>query len=920
VSGKKWKEALAAFNEGDRQVLTEAFMEAYGDRDWLPNSCDAKAAALLHLELTSRVATQEIGYSSGDEVSALESVHALFERTRVICRENTDARVFETIAWFVLNHYVRPFTSRWHRRRVAGRLAALDETDDFRLQLEALRGVLRDVDRILSLLRGEEAVGEMPRQEATAINQEMGAPLPWGLDKGDPNDLEGVGGLSAVQMAPKERETIEQRRKQYGLNPAAERATGLALSGGGIRSATFALGALTVLANRGLLNQFDYLSTVSGGGYLGAFLVNFLAAGEGAASAGANNAPGGDRDASGRGPDTPVSIGLKSGDKPFEAAHRDSAATGHIRQSSRYLAAGPPIEKWSVALAQASGLLINLLALSAILCLGPASFILVQRTISFLGLWPSWEIAPAAILWLSVLLLVIVGIAPLVWLRRRNGVQIADTAIAVAASSIVLVLIAIGWHHAALGLALLVGNDWARLLAVLLAPLGLLIAGVGLERLLPRSGAAGRWMARSAAPLFVAVATLSFTNLLRTYPQYAPWIAAAAVAVAAYYFLFLNLNVTGLHRHYKSKLSEAFLVVDAGPGAVKREDERTLSSLTEAHLGPYPIFNAALNVPSSQRPAMRGRLTDFFSFTPHHCGSPISGYYNTPLWEELDPDLNIATAMAISGAAISPQMGLQNRAQLSFWLSLLNVRLGYWLRNPGVRRPKLSMRPGLWYLLLELSGRMNEKSAFLNLSDGGHIENLGVYQLLRRRCKFVVVVDGEQDQNMTFHAIANLQRLAAIDLGVQIEINLDELRRDRDGLSRSHFQFCRIRYPGGHFGYLVYLKLSLTGNEGEFLRRFRLDEPDFPHHPTADQNFTEARFEAYRSLGQHVGEKLFLKSIVGEVADEPRVDIESWFASLGRSFLEPVGTIPTGTEPASTASSSIEVEEVNDQGASTPSS
>ena len=182
---------------------------------------------------------------------------------------------------------------------------------------------------------------------------------------------------------------------------------------------------------------------------------------------------------------------------------------------------------------------------------------------------------------------------------------------------------------------------------------------------------------------------------------------------------------------------------------------------------------------------------------------------------------------------------------------------------------------------------MDERTAFLNLSDGGHIENLGVYELLRRRCKFVVVVDGEQDQDMTFHAMANLQRLASIDLGVRIEINLDELRRDRDGLSRSHFQFCRIRYRDGQFGYMLYLKLSLTGNEGEFLRRFRLDEPAFPHHPTADQNFSEARFEAYRSLGQHVGEKLFLQSIVGALPMEQDVDIERWFAAMGRSLLEP---------------------------------
>lgn len=144
-----WKDALGALDVGVTPVLTDAFLEAYGGIAWDLNKADVRAASLLHFELTSRVATQEIGYSSGDEVSALGSLHALFERTRAICRENAEGRIFETIAWFVLNHHVRPFTSHWHRRSRAGRLAALDETDDFRLQLTVLQEVLRGLDRML---------------------------------------------------------------------------------------------------------------------------------------------------------------------------------------------------------------------------------------------------------------------------------------------------------------------------------------------------------------------------------------------------------------------------------------------------------------------------------------------------------------------------------------------------------------------------------------------------------------------------------------------------------------------------------------------------------------------------------------------------------------------------------------------------
>ncbi|MDO1722006.1 hypothetical protein Q2317_25775, partial [Escherichia coli] len=178
----------------------------------------------------------------------------------------------------------------------------------------------------------------------------------------------------------------------------------------------------------------------------------------------------------------------------------------------------------------------------------------------------------------------------------------------------------------------------------------------------------------------------------------------------------------------------------------------------------------------------------------------------------------------------------------------------------------------------------------LNVTDGGHIENLGVYELLRRRCKYIVAIDGEHDPSMTFHALTTLQRLAAIDLSVSIEINLDDLRLRQDGLSRTHFQMCRIKYPkmGNQpegTGYLIYVKLSLTGNEGEFIKRYRQDEPEFPHHSTANQFFTEAQFEAYRSLGEHVGDKLFTQAIIGAVVGENSLSVDEWFKRAGASML-----------------------------------
>ena len=193
---------------------------------------------------------------------------------------------------------------------------------------------------------------------------------------------------------------------------------------------------------------------------------------------------------------------------------------------------------------------------------------------------------------------------------------------------------------------------------------------------------------------------------------------------------------------------------------------------------------------------MQGRLTDFFLFSRAFCGSPLTGYQPTTEWEKKDGHLDLGTAMAISGAAAAPQMGLGTRRRLTFWLALLNVRLGYWVRNPAKHAWLYGSTPGLWFLLKEMLGSMDERAPWLYVSDGGHIENLGVYELLRRRCKYIVAIDGEQDQRMTFGALTTFQRLAAIDLGVKIHINLDDLRLNEQGLSRSHFRFARIQYPG----------------------------------------------------------------------------------------------------------------------------
>jgi hypothetical protein len=875
-----WRDKLSPLRVLDQPLFDQAFLDAWGDEPWQPNDADRKAANELHVQLISRITTQRLEYTDGVELAALDSVHHLFDKLRDLTSRNLGCRHVDTIAWHVINTRVRSFTSKWHRLGERGALAALDGTDAFRAELTVVQESLSHLDDLMVEIRdgrpapapAHAAVTEHERRIANA----MAEPLPWGIDE----RLGGIGADAARQINAAERSAIQARRAHYGLDVDKPHAVGLAVSGGGIRSATFALGVLVALARRNLLHQFDYLSTVSGGGYLGSFLTTYLNSAQQTAA----GAP---------------AIGLRHDELPFRRTDGEAAALRHIRHFSKYLATGSSWERAKMTTAQIYGLVINVLGVAYLgACVALLEFLL--RDV--------WHVDRA---WKGIALLALIGLAgasvaiPIGLRFRRGAWDRADRWLAIPA---LLLLVLVAWkllggfhalYHAGIGVRVFGGLSLSALEVIAAALVPLFAAAIigfftGLPLIVRLTLGV---VAAVAAPVFIVGADLAAYEWVAAL---GPWqralaLAAAIVLATAFFFLILNINITSPHRHYRKKLGEAYLIQ---PAADPRPDEPfdsnvglLLSRATAQARSPYHLINCALNVPGSRNPAMQGRLTDFFTFSQAFCGSPLVGYAATTEWESADPHLDVGTAMAISGGAAAPQMGLGTRRQLTFWLALLNIRLSYWVRDPR-RASAVFATPTLWHFFAEMFGQARENGRFLNVSDGGHIENLGVYELLRRRCKFIVAIDGEQDQKMTFAGLATLQRLAYIDLGVRIDIDLDDLRLTAQGMSRSHFSFCRIAYPRHTrddkpvYGYLLYAKLSLTGNEGEFLRRYRLDEPSFPHHSTADQFFTEAQFEAYRSLGEHVGDKLFLPAIIGGSAQAPGFDVETWFTAVGKSMLD----------------------------------
>lgn len=845
---------LGTLNSGS-DVFGPKFMSIYGSRRWTPTEADRGAAHEMHVQLVSRIATQRLGYGDGVVARALKSLVELFDHARKINTAYPDGSLFETTVWHVLNDRLRPFTAKWHARAEANLLDALDASDEFRAELDDLRIDLTALDKALCLIRNVDGYVPGPGDDDAPPIPDPSEILarwrPMGMDL----DREGQGMMARFAQA--EREAVGSRRAYYDEASDPDWAAGIALSGGGIRSASFSIGVLTSLAKRNVLPRFDYLSTVSGGGYAGAFLTQMLG---GSAS---ND-----------------DYSLRSNDLPFRRKEGESDILRRLRQNASYLTAGV-VERANLALGYAAGIFVNLIALSVLAAL--VGYLDHVAWANFTTEFDTWIVGVCGIV------LALAALGRPIASEWRNLAAFGQLTSGLAAVVLMLQLLRAGSH--------MLHDAWRPLSASpSTAPgfdMGGLIGGsVGAVVLISLIAGVFGFRGKARPPaltllvvvLFAVLENLAF-DLSRVLGSGGFLLIPLIATIALAYLLLLlrDVDATSLHGYYRRKLQAAFLLE---PG------DQTPKPLHMSEIDPrkslFPIVNCAVNLPGSRSPSMRGRNADVFAITPVATGASVLGYQCTKEWERTNARLDIADAMALSGSAVSPQSGTTTTRYASFWLTLLNLRLGAWLQRPD--KTKNSSRPGIAYLVREAIATADESLPFVHISDGGHIENLGVYELLKRRCRYIVAIDGENDPKMTFHGLTNLQRLAYIDFGIVLELDLDDLRIGATGYSRSHFRFCRIIYPKGNddaeaeIGYLAYVKLSLTGNEGEFLRRVRLDEPEFPHHSTADQFFSETRFEAYRALGEHVGEKMFLPAIVGQIGID--VAIDDWFDKLNASFLD----------------------------------
>jgi hypothetical protein len=852
-SSVRWKVKIDEMCGGDSVRSSSLIPPDREDAIWCPCEQDSLLAWAMYTQFRTRIATQSLPIRDGVETSALKSLFELFGLARSEMLAHPGAIHTSALLDHCLNTRVRPLTARWHAKLEAGDLENLDGRYKFRDDLAKIQPDLRALAAVLGQIAGDTGATVLlkPASVETVNRPTVRGHVCYGIQ----NKAQHPFAVDAMNSA--EQRLLRARRLANGVDVAGAEepindAVGLAISGGGIRSATFALGITQVLARRGVLKDVDVISTVSGGGYLGAFISSVL------------NDKNGD-------------VGLQPDQLPFAGSAIEAPVVRHLRNHSKYLAEGGLTTLARLVFAAAYGVVM------ALLLVAPAFMFFATTSVEVLRvLGPAFKESS----WFQSLLVGVWGfflasVVALSLLRRpsRKGRGIVEAS-AVVSLGVGVLLVLFAQAPAVMAAARGQAAYWLLGVLAFTSLLGAVALWGRLETALSR-------VALSLMVLFGPAYFFSFWLLMVDGARWmfelgelVPWMATAVLFL--YGWLGVNINFASLHLYYRDRLAATYLRRVGEAGSV---DPQPLSTMNRFDKAPLHLINAAVNLPGSKNVELRGRDADNFVFATHYCGAPAVGYWPTQAWEAADKHLDLATAIAISGAAAAPRMGRLTSSRYSVLLSMLNVRLGYWLRKPTTAR-WFDKVPGALYFIREIVGTIHEKLPFMNLSDGGHIENMGIYELFRRRCRFIVLIDGEADPLHSFDGLLNSIQMAKIDLGVRVEPDLSSLRAGIEPFKRAHFALARIDYGNSADelpvqGLLLVLKLAMTGNESETIQQFQKANPAFPHQSTAQQLFTETQFEAYRALGEHAADAAFDPLIAGE---RP-ANVADWLRSLERNLL-----------------------------------
>jgi hypothetical protein len=371
-------------------------------------------------------------------------------------------------------------------------------------------------------------------------------------------------------------------------------------------------------------------------------------------------------------------------------------------------------------------------------------------------------------------------------------------------------------------------------------------------------------------------------------------VVAATLLIGVMTFRNVNVNRFSMHAVYRNRLTRAFL----GSARNRRaqdpftgfdpQDNTPLSSLLHNANSLFPVINTTLNITAGNNAAWAERQAASFTATPLACGSAALRH-PTQAPTEIDPrgafvptvrfagletleqhptraaesGTGLGNALTVSGAAVSPSWGYHSSRVTAFIMTLFNVRLGVWLPNPSKATPdelRLARpRNSLLALIDEMLGKTTDDSQAIYLSDGGHFENLGLYEMFRRRCSSIVVVDAGADEACSMFDLGNAIRKAEIDLGITVTMRdpmrvyaRSRLEADSELMDTAlGFAVGEVDYGDRHIGRLLYIKPGFLPRIPVDVRSYGAEHKAFPHESTLDQWFSESQFESYRMLGRY---------------------------------------------------------------------
>lgn len=697
-----------------------------------------------------------------------------------------------------------------------------------------------------------------------------------------------IGYKSGADFAGAE-ELIEQEwhyLKQKRVDFDRDNIKAVALSGGGIRSASFCLGVMQALAAKDKLKKIDYLSTVSGGGYLGgslSWLWSDLWKDSGSQSKSFGVGPA----------DFPYGTEGRKFNSSDPLGNRNHASLlRHLRQNGKYLTPGHGISALSFLSIVLRSIVMGFVTLMAI-----ASFIFAvfyafdvflpgQAKAEFF-----WGIAAQALLlgYLGLHFSYMVVLATLKQASNsQHGYKLRRLFETILPWPLIVALIcylfaAIHWVQVYL-------NDYALSLQVAGSStlIGALFGAIGKDSawrkylsVIPHS----IQMNMAAALMIFGLLVLADHSVEQLVligdDNYLSMTAICALLVTLLAYL-LPINNISIHRYYRDRLMETFMpdvekIIQGEKAFVA--DKANETAVHEIQLNaqnpvPYHLINTNIILVESAIAKFRGRGGDNFIISPEYSGSNATGWRKTA--EFCDGKITLPTAVAISGAAANPDAGVAGRGLttnviISVLMSIFNLRLGYWASNPNPfiqpdqQKIPSYLIPGFWEMLHR--NRMNEEAEYVQLSDGGHFENLALYELFRRRARLIIVCDAGADADYEFGDLANAIEKARVDFGVKVEISRDDLEKltpatrpgqqemDYPVAQQSHL-LSRIYYGDedseARPSYLVYIKTTLSKNIGADIHGYKRVNPTFPDQTTADQFFDEVQFEAYRELGWQI--------------------------------------------------------------------